>query len=69
MRVKVLNGLYEVDRHYPVYVISFTGTMGADKCKYIVNGDLDYVNEQVQKLKKEDAFKGEATITEIIGKI
>jgi hypothetical protein len=69
MLVKELTGLHEVNRNYPVYLVSFTGTMGADKYRYIVNGDMDYVNGQVQKLKKDDVFKGEATITEIIGKL
>jgi hypothetical protein len=58
MRVKQLDGLYELDNRYPFYLITFAGS----KYACTANGSMDYIEDRIKRIQKNDIFLGDATV-------
>jgi hypothetical protein len=58
---KQMDGVYVVNKFDPLWMITFEGC----EHRYICNSRYEYALAMSEKLKKQDIFKGAATITQI----
>lgn len=61
MKNKQMDGLYELSSFHPLYLITFEGT----EYRYVANGTMEYVEEQIKKLQKHNCCFGKATVIEV----